>query len=123
MPAERQRVERETMDVVVGYILLAGVLTSLALVAAGIAWHWMREGNPRFTHLSSQTLRIVTRADLFRNEHGIVENERNIQPVVGAPLPAVNRRPPIELKDPCRGRPFRLRGSAVCFDHLPAPGS
>ena len=46
----RRQVERETMDAVVGYILLAGVLTSLALVATGIAWHWVREGNPRFDY-------------------------------------------------------------------------
>ena len=55
MPAPRQRLERETMDVVVGYILLAGVLTSLVLVAAGIAWHWVREGNPRFDYTLAGT--------------------------------------------------------------------
>jgi uncharacterized membrane protein len=55
MAPPREQVERETMDVVVGYILLAGVLTSLALVAAGIAWHWAREGNPRFDYTLGDT--------------------------------------------------------------------
>jgi uncharacterized membrane protein len=43
------------MDVLVGYILLAGVLTSLVLVTAGIAWHWVREGNPRFDYTLAGT--------------------------------------------------------------------
>jgi uncharacterized membrane protein len=47
--------ERERMDVVVGSILLAGVLVSLTLVAAGVAWHWMREGNPRFDYTLAGT--------------------------------------------------------------------
>jgi uncharacterized membrane protein len=55
MPARGRRFERETMDVVVGYILLAGVLTSLVLVAAGLAWHWVREGNPRFDYTLAGT--------------------------------------------------------------------
>ena len=52
---DAEATERERMDVVVGYILLAGVLTSLALVAAGVAWHWMREGNPRFDYTLAGT--------------------------------------------------------------------
>ncbi len=33
------------MDVLVGYILLDGVLMSMALVMAGLFWHWLRYGN------------------------------------------------------------------------------
>ena len=56
MPVRNAAVtERERMDVVVGYILLAGVLTSLLLVAAGIVWHWAREGNPRFDYMLAGT--------------------------------------------------------------------
>jgi len=36
---------RPDMEVVVGSILLAGVLSSMALLAAGLAWHWVRSGN------------------------------------------------------------------------------
>ncbi len=32
------------MEVLVGYILLIGVLTSIALIIAGLAWHFMRTG-------------------------------------------------------------------------------
>jgi uncharacterized membrane protein len=32
------------MDVLVGYVLLVGVMTSAALVVAGLAWHWIRTG-------------------------------------------------------------------------------
>jgi uncharacterized membrane protein len=33
------------MELVVGSILLAGVLSSMALLAAGLAWHWVTSGN------------------------------------------------------------------------------
>ena len=39
-PAARQL----EMDVLVGYILLGGVLLSLALLAAGLFWKWLRTG-------------------------------------------------------------------------------
>lgn len=32
------------MEVLVGFILLVGVLTSLALIVGGLAWHWARTG-------------------------------------------------------------------------------
>jgi uncharacterized membrane protein len=32
------------MDVLVGYILQTGVLLSMALVAAGLFWYWLRTG-------------------------------------------------------------------------------
>ena len=47
--------QRERMEVLVGYILLAGVLVSLALVTSGLVWHWVREGNPRFDYTLAGT--------------------------------------------------------------------
>ncbi len=32
------------MEVLVGYILLVGVLTSVGLILAGLVWHWARTG-------------------------------------------------------------------------------
>jgi uncharacterized membrane protein len=32
------------MEVLVGYILLAGVLTSVSLILGGLVWHWLRTG-------------------------------------------------------------------------------
>jgi uncharacterized membrane protein len=32
------------MEVLVGYILLIGVLTSIALILGGLAWHWLQTG-------------------------------------------------------------------------------
>lgn len=34
------------MDLVIGYLLLSGVVLSLALIAAGLAWRWIRTGKP-----------------------------------------------------------------------------
>ena len=45
----------QRMDVVVGYILLAGVLLSVVLVTAGLVWHWVREGSPRFDYTLAGT--------------------------------------------------------------------
>jgi uncharacterized membrane protein len=36
---------RFDMELVVGSILLVGVLSSMALLAAGLAWHWATSGN------------------------------------------------------------------------------
>lgn len=33
------------MELLVGSILLAGVLSSIALLAVGLAWHWATSGN------------------------------------------------------------------------------
>jgi uncharacterized membrane protein len=32
------------MEILVGYILLAGVLVSVTLILAGLVWHWLRTG-------------------------------------------------------------------------------
>ena len=36
---------RVDMELVVGSILLAGVLSSIALLSIGLAWHWVTSGN------------------------------------------------------------------------------
>ena len=33
------------MDAVIGYVLLGGVLLSVALLVAGLFWHWVKTGN------------------------------------------------------------------------------
>ncbi len=41
---------RFDMESLVGYILLIGVLLSVALLVAGFVWRWMRVGSLRFEH-------------------------------------------------------------------------
>ncbi len=38
------------MELLIGYILLVGVLLSVALLAIGFIWRWERSGNLRFQH-------------------------------------------------------------------------
>jgi uncharacterized membrane protein len=38
------------MEVLIGYILLVGVLLSVALLAYGFLWRWQRSGNLHFQH-------------------------------------------------------------------------
>jgi len=38
------------MESLVGYILLTGVLLSVALLTVGFIWRWVRVGNLRFEH-------------------------------------------------------------------------
>jgi len=38
------------MEILIGYILLVGVLLSIALLGIGFLWHWERSGNLRFQH-------------------------------------------------------------------------
>jgi uncharacterized membrane protein len=38
------------MEILIGYILLVGVLLSVALLAIGFIWRWERSGNLRFQH-------------------------------------------------------------------------
>ena len=37
--------EQAKMDVLVGYVLAAGVITSMVLIAAGLVWHWAATGS------------------------------------------------------------------------------
>lgn len=38
------------MEILIGYILLVGVILSVALLAIGFLWRWERSGNLRFQH-------------------------------------------------------------------------
>jgi uncharacterized membrane protein len=45
-----QNDDRFDMERLVGYILLTGILLSVALLAVGFVWRWLRVGNLRFEH-------------------------------------------------------------------------
>jgi uncharacterized membrane protein len=45
-----QNYDRFDMESLVGYILLTGILLSVALLAVGFVWRWLRVGNLRFEH-------------------------------------------------------------------------
>jgi uncharacterized membrane protein len=45
-----KKVDHFDMEILIGYILLAGVLISSALLAIGLIWHWAKWGNLRFEH-------------------------------------------------------------------------
>ncbi len=49
-PETAQRGHRFDMESLVGYILLIGVLLSVALLVVGFVWRWARVGNLRFEH-------------------------------------------------------------------------
>jgi uncharacterized membrane protein len=38
------------MDLLVGYVLIVGVLSSLVLLASGLVWHWASAGTPRLDY-------------------------------------------------------------------------
>jgi uncharacterized membrane protein len=48
--ASREAARRLDMDVLVGYILLGGVLLSLAFVTAGLLWRWINTGGLSFDY-------------------------------------------------------------------------
>ena len=43
--AKDQGREQFNMDVLVGYVLAGGVITSMVLIAAGLIWHWATTGS------------------------------------------------------------------------------
>ena len=49
-PEKVQSDYRFDMESLVGYILLTGVLLSVALLAVSFVWRWARVGNLRFEH-------------------------------------------------------------------------
>ncbi|HUL21694.1 MAG TPA: DUF1634 domain-containing protein [Thermodesulfobacteriota bacterium] len=49
-PDKMQRDDHFDMESLVGYILLTGVLLSVALLVVGFVWRWVRTGNLRFEH-------------------------------------------------------------------------
>jgi uncharacterized membrane protein len=50
LPETVQSGHRFDMESLVGYILLIGVLLSVALLVVGFVWRWARAGNLRFEH-------------------------------------------------------------------------
>jgi uncharacterized membrane protein len=44
-PAATEKTARFDMEILVGYILLGGVLLSMALVVAGLFWRWLATGH------------------------------------------------------------------------------
>ncbi|MGC8633223.1 MAG: DUF1634 domain-containing protein [Candidatus Limnocylindrales bacterium] len=42
---ERESALEGRMDVLVSYVLLAGVVTAVLLVVVGLAWHWLNTGH------------------------------------------------------------------------------
>ncbi len=50
-PANSEKTDHHfDMEILIGYILLVGVLLSVALLAIGFIWRWERSGNLRFQH-------------------------------------------------------------------------
>ncbi len=49
-PEKEQRDSHFDMESLVGYILLIGVLLSVALLVLGFVWRWVRVGSLRFEH-------------------------------------------------------------------------
>jgi len=79
-PGKEKRNEPSDMESLVGYILLTGVLLSVALLSVSFVWRWARVGSLRFEHsivgmnffeFISSTLRKMTsrafRPRLFLN--------------------------------------------------------
>lgn len=55
---ERGAARTSKMDMLVGYVLGVGVLASIALILAGLVWHWLRTGSLRFEY-SLQGMNLV----------------------------------------------------------------
>ncbi len=49
-PEKAQTGRHFDMEILIGYILLVGVLLSVALLAIGFLWRWERSANLRFQH-------------------------------------------------------------------------
>jgi uncharacterized membrane protein len=47
---DRKTATHTGMEAVVGYILLGGVLLSVALITGGLAWHWVTTGQLQFEY-------------------------------------------------------------------------
>lgn len=60
----RARRARVDVEGVVGYTLLGGVVASLVLIAAGLAWHWIVRGTLQFDY----TLPGTNVADFLRTD-------------------------------------------------------
>ena len=63
------------MDTVVGSILLDGILLSLALIVAGMVWHWALVGHLQFDYtVTGMNLFQFVLADVRRLASGTVQN-------------------------------------------------
>jgi uncharacterized membrane protein len=61
------------MDLMVGYILLAGVLLSVMFLASGIFWHWISAGSLSLSYaLSGMNLFQFWRADFHDLSSGTI---------------------------------------------------
>lgn len=50
-PADERKAARSSkMDMLVGYVLAVGVLASIALIVAGLLWHWLATGTLRLEY-------------------------------------------------------------------------
>ena len=58
------------MDVLVGYILLGGVLLSLALLAAGLFWKWLRTGGGLDYQIAGMNLFELAKDEFRRAARG-----------------------------------------------------
>jgi uncharacterized membrane protein len=47
---DEKRTTHAGVEAVVGYILLGGVLLSVALITGGLAWHWVTTGHLQFEY-------------------------------------------------------------------------
>jgi uncharacterized membrane protein len=62
------------MDMVIGSILLVGVLFSLTLIVAGLAWHWALVGHLQLDYtVTSKNLFQFLLADLRRLASGAIQ--------------------------------------------------
>jgi len=49
-PEKTKRDHHFDMEILIGYILLGGVLLSVALIVIGFVWRWVRSGNLQFQY-------------------------------------------------------------------------
>jgi len=49
-PEKAQSDHHLDMEILIGYILLGGVLLSVALIVIGFVWRWVRSGNLQFQY-------------------------------------------------------------------------
>jgi uncharacterized membrane protein len=72
-PAAAERADPFDMDTVVGSILFAGIVLSLALIVAGLVWHWMLVGHLQFDYaVSDRNLFEFLLADIRRLASGAI---------------------------------------------------
>ncbi len=64
------------METLVGYLLMIGVLLSMALIVAGLVWHWLSANNLELNYtLSGINLLKLTGEDIHQLVSGAVKPE------------------------------------------------